>query len=688
MTGAARQPLPTMNIVLPCCVMLLTPVLLAHGGQYRGPGNVVPPSVTGSGATPGSKSTSGPTTPSTATTSGAGGAGGGTGAAQPTGVPPGTAGGLPRGVPLSDDLTRWEFWWEFGKDPYLRLREAVYSERIATGSDDTFLNPVLRKRAKDVARPTDADLDRVADRLASTLSTATDRDTSSACLIALAKLGRDRPDWNLRDLFTPFLRSHDQELRETAALSFGIAGVMSSESIDLMIHLVHDHDAARKVSQQATVNERTRSFAAFGLGLLLARTEQPAVAHRIVGALIEVLQRHEVSSRDLTVAAIEALAQLPRKRTGAAFDALRQGVVKELGAFYDLPLGPGDQLLQAHVPPAIARLATGPIADTWRQRFGADLLESMQRTTRAGAKSNVHIAQSCALALGELNEPWADENSPAKGDGELLLRTYREHRDQQTRSFAMLALARVGGAAARQALLAEFAAGNRAFEQPWCGVALGVFAERERGGGAAFEEPPAELVLPLRTAFKEAKNGETIAALAIALGLCGDRQSGDALRTALAEHGHRDEVAGYLCIALGLMRDDRAMGPIRNLLETAERRPTVMLQCARALGMLGDGAVLDDLCRRLRDPEPSLVRLSAVAAAIGQIGDRRSIDPLLNMLADERLTPLTRAFAAVALGGVCDKDPLPWNWAYASHTNYRAATATLTDGASGILDIL
>jgi hypothetical protein len=68
--------------------------------------------------------------------------------------------------------------------------------------------------------------------------------------------------------------------------------------------------------------------------------------------------------------------------------------------------------------------------------------------------------------------------------------------------------------------------------------------------------------------------------------------------------------------------------------------------------------------------------------------DRRSLDPLLKMLRNPELTPLTRAFAAVALGGICDKDPLPWNTAYATQTNYRAATATLTDGQSGILDIL
>ena len=54
----------------------------------------------------------------------------------------------------------------------------------------------------------------------------------------------------------------------------------------------------------------------------------------------------------------------------------------------------------------------------------------------------------------------------------------------------------------------------------------------------------------------------------------------------------------------------------------------------------------------------------------------------------EELTPLARAFAVVGLGSVCDKDPLPWNAAYATDCNYRGSTGTLTNGAAGILDIL
>ncbi len=671
-------------------LLLLVQLLPGHGGQFRGPGDVNPPAPKTNSTSAGTGAPKSSGIPS----SGAPAAGGNSTPAatgRTAGPVPVGATSAPRGVQLDDDLTRWEFWWEFGKDPYLRVREAVYGSTIVKGSDDALLNPHLRNRARDVTPPGEADLDRVAHTLAKTLASATDRDTVSACLVALAKIGRDPKDRRLFDVLTPSLRSHDQEIRETAALAIGIAGLADEDPLGLLIDLVNDGELARRISQQAAINERTRAFAAFGLGLLLHRSEQVAVAHRIIDALSGPLAAEAAISRDLRVAAIEAISLLPHERTGPAFEALRQGIVARLGDYYRRPLGPGDQLLQAHVPTAIARLLPRdhPLAAVWRERFRNDLEASLDGAARTATKTNVHVAQSCALALGELAGAWDDDTSDAAPDGRLLVRSYREHADHQTAAFSLLALARLGGQRSRAVLQEEFARGNRAHQQPWAAVALGVLAARERAAARATGAEPVELFTrPVREAFAQARHGGAIAAFAIGLGLAQDRGAADQVRAALQEHGHRDEVAGYLCIALGLLQDDRAIGPIRTLLEKSSRRPQVLLQCARALGLLGDRAVIDDLCAQLRESDSSLLRLSGIAAALGQIGDRRSLDPLLAMLADDRLTPLTRAFAGVALGGVCDKDPLPWNWVYATSTNYRAATDTLTDGAAGILDIL
>lgn len=675
-------------------VFLLSGLLLglsasahAHGGQYRGPSDVKPPSSTGStgGSSGGTKSSSG----GTASTGGTSSAGGNTAAGPATGTAPGTV-NRNRGMAIDEDPTRWEFWWEFGKDPYVqidRLRGSATRAVLPPGADDALLNPRLRARLPDALPPTSDDLDALADQLVHILRSKPSRDIVSACLVALAKIGRDRPDASLFEVLTPFLRSADQEEREAAALALGIAGqVRHQATVDLLIALHQDQEAGRTACARASVDDRTRAFAGFALGLLLTRQPPAAAAHRIVDALCQAVARHASAQREITVAAIEALAQLPPDWEGPAAAALRDLACRQLLAFYELPLGAGEQLVQAHVPTALARLTSGPARATWRDRCARDLEQSLQRDQRS-AKSSIHIAQSCALALGELCAPWTDATSADHAIGELLLQVYARHHDAQTRSFALLALARIGGTLAKQHLLAAFAAGNRAYEKPWAGVALGVLYDRQQRRDASLTADP-ELLAALRTEFAQTKNPGALGGLAVALGLARDRQAADALREALQANRHRDEVVGYLGIGLALMNDERAIGPLRQLLDDSERRPSVTLQVARALGMLGDTGIVDALCAKLRSGDQSVVRIAALASALGQIGDRRSLVPLLAIANDTQAPLLSRAFAVVALGGVGDKDPLPWNAGYATLTNYRAATSTLTDGAAGILDIL
>jgi len=687
-------------IRLLCLATLLQP-LFAHGGQYRGPCSVSPPqpsttsqnsqnnsggSASGSGSGSASNSRSGS---GTSTSSG----GASTGPSTPASPGGAALGGKARGAALDDDLGRWEFWWEFGKDPYLRLRDAIYGGSGGVQLDDALLNPARNLRSLRVERPTPADLDRVAAALFTTLKQAQDRDTITGCMVALAKIGRDSPRCTLQDAFVPFLASGDQEQRETAALALGIAGSLQQPSVELLCALVRDTEQAQKLSRGSSVNERTRAFAAFGLGLLLQRTPEPA-AQDIVLTLLDVLATPSTTGRNLKVAAIEALSLLPRDWSTDAGDTLRRRVVAGLGAYYDLDLGPGEQLMQAHVPPALGCLLRpgDAAAEAWKQRFAADLEAGLDRSGPAArnTKVNPHIAQSCALALGVLASPWQHEHDADAAIGKLLLDVYRRHRDQQTRSFAILSLARQGGSLARDALLRELDQANQAIERPWCAMALGVSSARSREAAKASGQDAAPDTLvrdALRRHFAAARNPSTIGSLAIALGLAGDVEAADKLRASLLDNRQQDEVAGYLAMALGLMRDHRAMADIRTLRQESARRPFLQMQCVRALGLLGDHTLVEELCREL-EGDQTLVHLSAAASSLGQIGDRRSIEPLLMLMNRNDLAPLTRAFAAVALGGVCDKDPLPWNAAFSTCTNYRASTETLTDGAAGILDIL
>jgi len=57
-------------------------------------------------------------------------------------------------------------------------------------------------------------------------------------------------------------------------------------------------------------------------------------------------------------------------------------------------------------------------------------------------------------------------------------------------------------------------------------------------------------------------------------------------------------------------------------------------------------------------------------------------------MTDDQQTKLARAFAAGALGGVGDPDASPWNVRLLLDVNYTTGIDTLTNGQSGVLDIL
>lgn len=670
--------------------LAVSAVLHAHGGQYRGPSSVVPPSATstkGPGDVPSGNTSSGGGSNNSSSSSS------GSSAAPAAGTSPsGPRSGPNRGIYVDSDLTSWEYCWEFQKDPWLRVRDGLELRR-ALAATDAFLGRVAT--IDKVLEPPSARevTDSVVPALLRALETATDRDTVSSCMIALAKIGKDPVGGRLHSAFASQLRSHDQEIRETAALAIGIARQCTKDDLDLLLALAADSEPGRRAVSRSKVDDRVRAFACYGLGLCLSKLEPPRQL-AVVNGLLGVLTAADAGSseREVGVGAIAAIAQIPHG-PGPAAAAVRDAAIAGLLAFYAQPLGPGGQLVQAQCPVAIATLAgrEHPRRDELRNRFAEQLRHSLSPGGHDAGKSNDHVAQSCAIALGILGMPWNDERSPDAAEGKLLVEVYRQHRDHQTRYFAAMAIGRLGGTAARDALLTELERGTRAIEQPWIAMSLGALVERtaqeQRQAGRTPEPDPVVGTALLRV-FESAKAPSALSATAIALGLARWGDGADRLRDRLREYGGREDVGGQLALGLALLEDKRSAPALRDLLAQSMRKPQLLVQYATALGRLGDATIVDHLIGLLQQLDGGLARLSAVASALGQLGDRRSVAPLLQMLQDERLTPLTRAFAAVALGGVCDPDPLPWNARFAQTVNYRAAVSTLTDGQSGILDIL
>jgi HEAT repeat protein len=642
--------------------------------MYRGPGGVVP-------------SPTSPSGPSTSPDAGGGGAtgGGGVRSGGTTGNSPapsqpganlgGPAGPGTAGVQIGDDLTRWNYWWEFHKDPFLRLKGAVHGSDVVAYSDAYFLGAEPRDGV-DSMRPTRAELlARVVPALHRTLAATDQRDITSSCLIALAKTGLDHPDHPLLPALRARLQSRDQEIRETAALALGIA--QSADAVDDLIGLVRDLPRGRTLTQRSEVDDRTRAFAAYGLGLVAHTSTALKVKHAAFVALSEVAADTKLPSLDLRVAAVDAIGLLRPERAADGGDALRAACLACLQRLRQTPAGAGHQLVHAHVAPAAANLLEGaPEAER------AEVVRALVRELRSDEseqRRNQALVQSAAIALGRLASADDAEASAA------LEETYRESADAQTGYFALVALAEIGGRKNRDRLLGALESGKKALEKPWAALALGVLEQRRLGRR---EAPDGEIGAALLREIDAIKNPESVAALAVALGLARHEAAAPRLRELLERYRAHDELAGYLCIALALLDDEAAIEPIRAVVESAGRRPRLLLQGAIALGRLGDKRAADQLVDRMGAEGQNLVTLGSLAYAVGQIGDRRSIDRLVAMLDDESASDLARAFAAVALGGVADKEAEPWNAKIARSVNYRAATDALTNQVSGILDIL
>jgi HEAT repeat protein len=630
--------------------LAFTAALCAHGGQFRGP------SATAQPPSPGPPAPGGPM-----------------GGMIPPPAP--LSGPTTGGRPWSSDGTSWQVWWEFAKDPW--LIEAPLQTGPVSGSDEYFLGTRRADAARDVMAPTEVDRhDRIADALLRAIRADRSRDVATACLVALAKVGIDPPGARLVDVFTEFIADGDQEVRETAVLAFGIAG--RKEGLDTLIELLDHTPLGRKLVGGADVSERTRTFAAWSLGLVAQRSRDVAVEQRVHDVLLRLLLRPDERDRDLRVGLINALGLLsaPGARS-AAETRLCWQTVGELLDYYGRDFGKGDQLVQAHVPTALARLlgrGDSPEHRKVKAVFAAELTGT--------AHHNPLLGESAAIALGLLCLP-PEKLAEDAQFAQALLHGWQHATDQLLRYQAALALGRIGGDSNRKTLLGIYEHSNRNIERPWVALALGVLAHQRRGTDSPVD---AELGRLLLGDVQTIENGDAQSAFALALGLVGYTEAAPVLERMFGQVGN-ETLEGYLAVALALLDARGAGDAMVARMQRSVHRPFVLLQCALALGRLGDARTVPTLLEMLGRAD-STAALAAIATALIRIGDRRCIDPLMQAaLATER-TKLARAFAAAALGGIGDKDPIPWNSQIAAETNYMAAVDTLTNGATGVLDIL
>ncbi len=670
--------------VLGGSLLVFSGVSLGHGGTYRGPGDTVPP-----GGSPGGPTTPGPAGP---TTPGPAGPAGPTGPA-PSGpvTPVGGSGGVPTpmGGPVTGpmaggpDLTSWTFWWAFNRERFLQLKAklAKIDGVITQGSSDDILgaNPTGR----DSMRPTKEQVVKdVLPALHDALEKETNRDIVSGATIALAKIG-DQPERALA-AFKKLLPSNDQEISETAALAIGI--LAHPEGIPTLQQLFEDSEEGRKLVERREVMWRTRSFAAYGLGLVGANTSDPEARSLVRGYLLSFLKDEgskRAAQKDLRVATIIALGLIP--------DPDREAM-KVLEAYF-ADQRKREELICAHIPNAIARILSGaPVNE--RVRYANTLVEEL---SDRGRGSEQHLRPSFPQALGLLTR-FDDPNA------KKVVETIEEKIEKELSKnphvayFGMMALGQISGTdkpgnGIEKYLLGKaMTEGGRVMTRAWAALALGVAGFEQHSGKDRNDQPSETVGRGLVEMIRSVKDPEQRGAYGIALGLLRYNPGAPALLEAF-DSVNVDEYRGYFATGLGLMGDRTAINQIKETVKNSTRRPELLRECAIALGLLGDKGVLLDLVAIMRDKDnKTLAVQAAVATALGFVGDYRALDPLIAMLRDEKreLSAESRAFAGVALGIVCDKEPFPWNYKISADLNYMAAVETLNDQSSqtGILNLL
>lgn len=688
----------------------LQDISAGHGGTYRGPGDTVPPGGGGGGGAPGAPGAGGPATPgpSGPGTPGPAGPGAPVGGAPSAAV---SSGGADQGP----DLTIWQYWWGFNREPYLNLKSHIHSGSVQTGSDEFFLGRGEQDQSRDSLRPSEVVIrSKVVPALVKALKTEQSNDIISGALVALAKIGDDKNESGegksqMAEHIKSRLTDGNQEIQETAAVALGI--LANEANIDLLKSLLYDDASALRsagVQYNGAVPERTRAFAAYGLGLIGYKASDEGKT-RIVDALTKWMetQGKQITQRDIPVACLTALGLTPMPFDPAApaidlskkFErpttiANRQDQVLWLLSFFEDEENPF--LNRAHAPIAMARLLEGADNGYWlRAEVGTKLAAKLSEHD----KSQNEIKQSCILALGQIGDCDGD-----KVDTEIraaLMKAYDQIADEQCKNFSIMSIAQVAGRPGegegspiaglegkkdnpRTFLIDRLLKGKSATKS-WASLALAVM---ERSLDDNNQPSSNEAKQALAKSLDDAKAPPEIGAMAIAVGIVRYEGGKEFLRTKFDKISE-PEARGFAAIGLGLMDDRGAIEMITEVIKKSKYQPELLKSAAIGLGLLGDKDIVPELISML-ESAAGLSSQAAISSALGFIGDARSIDPLVAMLEDTQKTDRARGFAAVALGIVADKEDLPWNAKISVNANYRANTTTLTspDTGTGILDIL
>jgi len=651
-------------------VMLFGASAWAHGGNYKGPTDTVPPNLGGGGDTtppgnPGGPGTPGPGAPTTGgakgpTTGGAptGPTGAGSGGMRPT------TGGLGGRRAGGEGFERWEFWWEHNKDPFLDLKARLAASAPTSGGGGFLTGRAKPVEATSVNRPSPSEIkNNLVPGFIGALKETHPDIVDSACL-AIGRTLRSEDAAEAVAVLTKALSHKEKTAREAATLGLGVLG--AGDSVPTLLHLLNDTSEGKQLTGRSEgVEDMVRGFAAAALGFIGDA--------RAIGDLRKIVSDQTLASKlDVKAMSILALGMMP--------DQHEEIVTFLLGCMDDRSL---NTYVRAQAPVALGRLNR-------QKKEGSAAAQSVLPKIVAlfnDDKADNDLRRSLAITIGMLTSLSSD----AAGDAiDALLNAVAKGNDDQTRHYSIMALAEIGARDAepakneavhtklREFFLRELTQPKRITHQPYGALGLAVYARNPALDPQVKTNAQAKLL----EAFEQTSNPSYKGAMAVGCGLLDYPLSTESLWKEF-ENSNDQSLKGYIAMSLGLMRQTGKAEPFRKLIVAKGLEPKFRLQLARALGLMGDKEAVETLVTYLQAAETQAESASA-AQALGLIGDRSAVDPLLTILRNESKQPQARGFAAVALGIIAEKTQLPWNAVFSVNSNYRAKVPALSE----ILDIL
>jgi HEAT repeat protein len=663
-----------------------------NGGSYGGPKDGVP---SGPGPSTGGGS-GGPGTPAP----GPGPAGPRTPAAPGPNTPngPPSAPGSPktpgRTGEASIDLSQWKYWWYYNSKPYLNLKRTIYVPPTVTGSDEFYLG----RGTESKLRPSsDRVRKEMVPALLELLSRAESKEIVDAAMISLAKLGDDPAsdgESEIRAALQPLLAYPNQFVAETAAISLGILG--RDDSALALAHVLENDEQGRALRRATDVEERTRAYAGYALGLIGGRSSREDARRYVVSRLCATFERGGSASTDVPIACLLSLGLVPLPSDPAwtaGGEKLIPSRCREAQIEWALRVYTDSRQpswVRAHAPTTIARLSKdlprdAPARTQAVERFLQDL--------RPNSPAEREVQQSCVLALGQLG--FADSNDLDRSIRKAMMGLTHVVGDQQARMFALIALGQIGGRPGkdplaaiediRTYLLRELVDG-RTTSRPWAAIAIAVLERALDDAQPQLVPSSPEMKLALRKVLADSSQPDLVGALCTAIGIVRDREGAAEIRNAL-ETTQDTEAKGHAMVALGLIGARSSLDAIEKILLQSKFRPELVQRAATGLGLMRDAQLVPKLIELMND-NASVSSLGAVCFALGRVGDVRGVDALLALARSAERNNIARGLATEALGAVADKDFLPWNTALSCNSNYCAHPGTLSDPQyPGILDM-